>query len=283
MLAWVAQRRCGSPPRLAEADRAAPCLKPQYPFAPIVPDDPSFVTKPAVFSPLYRQIKALLVTALDAGEWRPGALIPSEVELAARFKVSQGTVRKAIDELAAEHLLLRRQGRGTFVATHEEPRAQFRFLRIVPDDGAARPATSRFLECRRQRAPAEIARLLDLKAGDGVVYVNRVLVFDGTPVVQDSIWLPGSLFKGLSFERLSGYTGPLYALFESEFGTRMIRAEERIRAIAADAAAAAVLRVAHGAPLLQVERTSFTYGDRPVEVRRGTCVTTAHHYRNALN
>jgi GntR family transcriptional regulator len=236
-----------------------------------------------VFSPLYRQIKALLVGALDAGEWRPGAVIPSEMDLAARFQVSQGTVRKAIDELAAEHLLVRRQGRGTFVATHEEPRAQFRFLRIVADSGAPSPTTSQFLDCRRQRVSADVARQLDLKSGDWVVYINRLLRFDGVPVVQDSIWLPGTIFKGLSAERLAGYTGPLYALFESEFGTRMIRAEERLRAIAADAAAAAHLQVAPGAPLLLVERTSFTYGDRPVEVRRGTCTTLAHHYRNALN
>jgi len=70
------------------------------------------------FSPLYQQIKTLLVRSLQAGEWKPGEAIPSEMDLAARFKVSQGTVRKAIDELAAENLLVRRQGKGTFVATH---------------------------------------------------------------------------------------------------------------------------------------------------------------------
>ncbi|HXM81598.1 MAG TPA: GntR family transcriptional regulator, partial [Burkholderiales bacterium] len=70
------------------------------------------------FSPLYRQIKDLLLESLRSGEWRPGEAIPSEIELAARFRVSQGTVRKAVDELAAENLLVRRQGKGTFVATH---------------------------------------------------------------------------------------------------------------------------------------------------------------------
>ena len=70
------------------------------------------------FSPLYQQIKVLITRSLQDGEWKPGESIPSEVELAARFKVSQGTVRKAIDELAADNLLVRRQGKGTFVATH---------------------------------------------------------------------------------------------------------------------------------------------------------------------
>jgi GntR family transcriptional regulator len=98
--------------------------------------------RPAVFSPLYQQIKDLLVQSLERGEWKPGELIPSEIELAARFQVSQGTVRKAVDELATEHLVVRRQGKGTFVATHHEPRAQFRFLRVVPDEGDPVPAVS---------------------------------------------------------------------------------------------------------------------------------------------
>lgn len=238
--------------------------------------------KSAVFAPLYKQIKQLLVEGLDQGEWKPGELIPSELELAARFQVSQGTVRKAIDELAAEHLLVRRQGKGTFVATHHEPRAQFRFLRIVPDEGEVVPAQSRFLECRRQRAAADIARSLDLKTGDAVVYIRRLLLFDGTPIVLDDIWLPGAMFKGLTADRLAEYRGPLYGLFETEFGTRMIRADERLRAVAADATEAELLRLKPGAPLLLVERVSYTYGERPVEVRRGFCVTTGYHYRNTL-
>ena len=77
------------------------------------------------FSPLYKQIKALILNGLHTGEWRPGEPIPSEMELASRFQVSQGTVRKAIDELSTENLLLRRQGKGTFVATHAEQKVRF--------------------------------------------------------------------------------------------------------------------------------------------------------------
>ncbi len=238
--------------------------------------------RPAVFSPLYQQIKDLLVQGLERGEWKPGELIPSELELAARFQVSQGTVRKAVDELAAEHLVVRRQGKGTFVATHHEARAQYRFLRVVPDEGEPAPAVSRFIECKRTRAPSDVARLLVLRAGDPVVYLRRVLTFDEVPVVLDDIWLPGAAFKGLTAERLAEYKGPLYGLFESEFGTRMIRAEEHIRAVAAEPEAAKLLQVRSGDPLLLVERVSYTYGERPVEVRRGLTVTAHHHYRNTL-
>lgn len=235
------------------------------------------------YSPLYRQIRDRLVHSLQAGEWRPGESIPSEVELAARYGVSQGTVRKAIDALSADNLLVRRQGRGTFVASHQEARAQFRFLRLRPDEGEPRQPTSRFLECRRLRAPVEIARALEVKPGETVVMIRRVLDFEGVPTVLDEIWLPGAPFRGLTAERLNAYTGPLYGLLETEFGTRMTRASERLRAVSAGADEARVLGVAPGEPLLLVERVSASYGDRPVEVRRGWYVTRAHHYFNELS
>ena len=239
------------------------------------------------FSPLYQQIKSLLVSRLQAGEWLPGQVIPSEIDLAARFRVSQGTVRKAIDELATDNLVVRRQGKGTFVATHAEQATQYRFLRLMPDDGGAAPLQRRLLECRRMRAPAEVARLLMLKAGEPAVQVRRLLLAGSgerlQPVVLDYLWLPGALFKGLTAERLAAWRGPMYRLFEAEFAVHMIRAEEKLRAVAAQADEAALLGVNAGTPLLSVERLSFTYGDRPVELRRGLYHTANHHYRNQLS
>ena len=167
------------------------------------------------FSPLYQQIKALITQSLQSGEWKPGELIPSEVELAGRFKVSQGTVRKAIDELAAENLVMRRQGKGTFVSTHHEARAHFRFLRLVPDEGVPHYPESKFIEVKRVRAPADVARLMDLKSGDAVIFIKRVQYFDGVPTIVEELWLPGLIFKGLTAERLVEYKGPMYGLFET--------------------------------------------------------------------
>jgi GntR family transcriptional regulator len=133
------------------------------------------------------------------------------------------------------------------------------------------------------RAPAEIARQLELRTGDAVVYLRRLLSFGGDPIVLDEIWLPGALFKGLTAERLAEYKGPLYGLFETEFGTRMIRAEEQLRAVGAERHAAQMLGVPDGSPLLLVERVSYSYGDRPVEVRRGLYVTEHYHYHNTLS
>jgi GntR family transcriptional regulator len=235
------------------------------------------------FSPLYQQIKALITQSLQSGEWKPGELIPSEIELAGRFKVSQGTVRKAIDELAAENLVVRRQGKGTFVATHHEARAQFRFLRLMPDAGEPHSADNHILDVKRLRAPAEVARLLDIKPGDSVIFIKRVQSFDGAQTIVEELWLPGLIFKGLTAERLVEYKGPMYGLFEMEFGTRMIRATEKIRAVGADESTAQLLKIVPGAPLLSVERVSFTYGDKPVEVRRGLYSTDHHHYQNELS
>ena len=235
------------------------------------------------FQPLYVQTKALLEHALEAGEWPPGTAIPAEVALAARFGVSQGTVRKAIGALAAENLLVRRQGKGTFVATHtEEPASNFRFLRIRRNDGRPEYPGSRLIDLRRGKAGAEVARALAIKQGDGIYILRRILDYASRPVVLDEITLPAALFNGLTRARFSGYPGSMYGFFETEFGVRMLRAEERLYAVAADRAAAELLYVAAGSPLLAVDRISFTYGDRPVEVRRGLCATRHEHYWNAL-
>jgi GntR family transcriptional regulator len=234
------------------------------------------------FSPLYRQIKGLILQALEGGEWRPGEAIPSEVELASRFNVSQGTVRKAIDEMAAENLLVRRQGKGTFVASHSDPRAFFRFLRLAALNGEIGASRSVPLECWRAKAGQEAARVLGLQLADPIIVVRRVLELADRPVVVDEIYLPGETFSGLSLDMLKEWQGSLYSLFESRFGVRMVRAEERLRAVAADRTSAELLRVAEGSPLLSVERISYSYGDRPMEWRRGLYSTAEHCYVNEL-
>jgi len=235
------------------------------------------------FQPLYVQIRELLERALEAGEWPPGTMIPSEIELASRFGVSPGTVRKAVGALAAANVLVRRQGKGTFVATHtEEKSSNFRFLRIRANDGHHEYPVSRLVDLRRGKASAESARLLAMKSGDGIFVLRRILEYGGTPAVLDEVTLPAALFVGLTRARYAAYPGSMYGFFETEFGVRMLRAEERLHAVAADRSSAELLRVAPGTPLLAVDRVSYTYGDRPVELRRGLCTTRDQHYWNTL-
>jgi len=255
------------------------------PVQPPASGDSAHAVTPS-FSPLYQQIKSMLLNSLRLGEWKPGELIPSEMELAARFHVSQGTVRKAVDELSAENLLVRRQGKGTFVATHAEQQVQFRFLKLVPNSGtpgSEGPAKRDIIQCRRSVASVDVARALALRTGDAVIQARRVLSFIATPAILEDIWLPATPFKGLTAERLANYQGPTYALFETEFNVRMVRAEEKIRAEPATEGLEQLLKVAHGTPLLSVERIAYTYKDIPMELRRGYYRTDTHYYHNRLN
>jgi len=247
---------------------------------------PPAVDTAVAFSPLYQQIKSLILQSLESGEWKPGESIPSEMDLATRYRVSQGTVRKAIDELASENLVVRRKGKGTFVATHAEHHAQYRFLRLTPDSGTLDgegPAQREILDCKRLRASAEVARQLALRTGEPVMLVRRLMAFSGHPTILEDIWLPAGAFKGLTVERLATYEGTMYALFETEFGVRMLRAEEKIRAVSADEEQARLLETPVGAPLLSVERVAHTYNDLPMEFRRGLYRTDTHHYHNSLS
>lgn len=234
------------------------------------------------FRPLYEQIKILITQSLVAGEWRPGEVIPSELELASRFKVSQGTVRKAIDELAAENILVRRQGKGTFVATHAEEHAQYHFLRIVETTGKKEIPVSEVLYCQRGKADAVVAERLELKRAAPVVMLRRVLRFSGEPVILDDIYLSAAIFKGLNEAILNEYDGTLYNLYEMRYGTRIIRAEERIQAVMPDADAQQSLGVPAMTPLLNIERVAYTYGDKPVEWRISRCETSKHCYVNEI-
>ena len=122
----------------------------------------------------------------------------------------------------------------------------------------------------------KVERALELKAADPVIILRRVLEYAGVPTVIDDITLPASLFRGLTRARCEAYHGSMYGFFETAFGVRMLKAREKLRAVAADAGSAALLDVAVGTPLLAVDRVAYTFGDRPVEYRVST-INTAHH------
>jgi GntR family transcriptional regulator len=239
------------------------------------------ITSPS-FSPLYQQIKALITKSLIAGEWAPGEAIPSEMELAARFGVSQGTVRKAIDELAAENIVVRRQGKGTYVATHAEDGIKLRFLRLVAADGSKELLDNKLISCERSKATAGIARMLEIRTGSAVIEIKRLLLFSNKPLILDRIILPAASFKGVTAERIEAFNGSMYRMYETQLGIRMVRAEERLTAVAAGAEVATALSLSQGTPLLSIERVSYTYGDKPMEWRLGLCLTEDHHYLNHL-
>ena len=234
------------------------------------------------YRPLYEQIKLLLTQSLIGGEWRPGDVIPSEIDLADRYKVSQGTVRKAIDSLASENILIRRQGKGTYVATHNEEGVKLRFLRLTAASGQKEVLNSEQVGYKKVKADARKAGILQIKAGSKLIEVKRLLTFSGRPLIYDHIAIPAAPFKGLNATRIEENNGSMYSMYETEYGVRMIRAEERLTAIGASAEVAEALHLELGAPLLSIERVSYTYGDKPMEWRLGLCLTDDHHYMSEL-
>jgi GntR family transcriptional regulator len=232
------------------------------------------------FQPLYRQIKSLITQSLVSGEWGPGDAIPSEIELASRYSVSQGTVRKAVSEMAGENLLIRYQGKGTFVASHADERDNFPFLRMTPDRGELKGLTGELLDFRRLRADAAVSRLLRLPAGASVFLIRRVLLLAGTKICYEEVRLPAARYKGLSAAVIEEHECMLYSLYETRFGVRVVHADEQLKAVTAPREAAAALGLPAGAPVLQIERVAYTYAEDPAELRRSWNDTRSHHYRN---
>lgn len=233
--------------------------------------------------PLYRVAKRALLQAIESGACPPGDTLPSESELAAAFGISIGTLRKAVDELVAEHILVRRQGRGTFVATHNADRFLFQFFHVERSDGLREAPTLDLVSFDRQRADEEAAAALQLRPGDPVILAENRLLLQGDAVIHDRLTLPAALFKGLSEKRFRERPGTIYQLYQSDFGITVTRAIERARAGAADRSAARVLGLAVGVPVMQVRRTALTFGDRPVEFRLSIIDTARHDYVNLLS
>lgn len=234
------------------------------------------------FKPLYQQIKILITQSLISGEWRPGEAIPSEIELANRYNVSQGTVRKAINELADENLLIRHQGKGTFVASHTEERRKFHFLRVVPDKEGQVYPDGELLDCRRGKADSVIARLLEINTGAAIIIITRVMKVENKPLMWEEIRLPAARFKGLNAARIGEFHCRLYSMFESAYGVRIVQVAEQIKAVRATQVAAGILKVAEDSPLLNIDRLAYTFGDKPVEWRRTLCNTRDFHYMNKI-
>jgi GntR family transcriptional regulator len=233
--------------------------------------------------PLYLQVKKRITESLAEGLWNPGQSIPSEVELAQSFSVSQGTVRKAIDELAAENILIRRQGKGTFVASHDEEGSQLRFLRLTSTQNNKENLDNHLVSFTKEKATNKIAKSLGVNIGTTVVSIKRVLTFNQKPLILDFIKVPASSFRKLTSEMIVEKKGAMYRMYETEFGIQMLRAQEKIRAVAADADTSELLGVKKNTPVLSVERISFTYSDKPIEWRLGLCLTENHHYASELD
>lgn len=226
---------------------------------------------------LYKEVKRRLLRALAGGEWKPGEAIPAEKKLCELFSVSIGTLRKAIDELVAESILIRHQGRGTFVAVHNREQQMFRFFNVASHDGTKTYPQLDLIAFAKKKASTLAAHKLRL-SGSKVCEFTNVLSLQGTPVIVDDITIPDLMFVGLTEAMLRNRPNTIYNLYQVRFGISIIRIEECLRAVSADARCAELLHLAIGAPLLEVRRVAYSYDDQPVEWRISHINTENHEY-----
>lgn len=229
-------------------------------------------------SHLYREVKHKILESLRTGEWKPGDVIPSEKKLGERFGVSIGTIRKAVDELSAENVLIRQQGRGTFVASHGRGRYFFSFFHIVRQDGHREFPSVELAEFAKAQADAATASALDIGVGDKLLRFTNRLSLQGDAVILDEITVPAALFPQLTERRLRERRSTVYQLYQELSGVSVIRTRDRVRAVKADARRARLLGVEPGHPLLLVVRIARSFKDRPVELRHSYVNTARHEY-----
>jgi GntR family transcriptional regulator len=227
--------------------------------------------------PRYLQVREQLVARIQSGAWAPGEPLPSEIDIAKQFGVSQGTARMAVTALVAENIVTRRQGLGTFIYEHTREEELKRFSRVFncggeridPDTRGWRPVSANANRYER--------RELRLLEGSRVLRIRRVRLRDGAPFIVERISLPEALLPALA--RHDELPDTLYGIYQKSCAVMVIEAEERLTPVLADRTAAKALRVDAGTPLLRIERVAFALQRRPVEWRVGLChLATDAHY-----
>lgn len=236
---------------------------------PNSPDTPGF-------RPLYQQVKQLLTDRIMQASWKPGAMLPSEQKLADELGVSQGTVRKALDAMTDENLLVRRQGRGTFVAEHDQERILFQFFKMTPDEGARRLPDSLDVTVERQTDNKKISQALSLAKDTDLWCIRRCRTLDNQPVIYETIHIPCSLLPGL--DQMGEIPNNLYEAYANVSGGAIGRAREKIKAINADLRIASKLNCTEGQALLEIHRIAFGLDGTPLENRVSCCLTDNYHY-----
>lgn len=231
------------------------------------------------FRPLYQQVRDALIQRLANGHWQPGEVLPSEPALAAELGVSHGTVRKALDAMTQEKLLVRKQGRGTFVAQHDDQRVLFQYFKLVPDEGDRAFPESRILGIGTGPAGERERDRLQLRAGAICVRIRRKRMLAGLDTILEDVILPEALFPGIAEVELPNN---LYGLYATRFGVTIARATERVKAVALGDEDARMLAAPVGTPVLEIDRVALSIDGRPVEWRVSLCRTAHVHYLSDL-
>lgn len=227
---------------------------------------------------LYLEIKRQLIADIQSAQVAPGGALPSESALAERFNVSIGTVRRAVDELVAENILIRQQGRGTFVGRQDRERFMFQFFKIAGRDGSRDFPQVKLHAFAKSKATLEEASALGLQGTPPVYRIHNVLSLKGRAVIHDHIVIAAAMFPGLTKTLFERRSGTIYELYQTAYGVTIVGANERMRAEATDALTAQLLGLANDLPVLRIERVAFTFDQKPAELRISTVDTRDFDY-----
>jgi GntR family transcriptional regulator len=231
---------------------------------------------------LYKAVARALSDAIQSGKLKPGDALTSESELSKTFGVSVGTLRKAVDELVAQQILVRYQGRGTYVATHNRDRFLDQFFRVEAQTGLKDFPTVDTVDFEKGAASAVEALMLGLGKGEPVMRIKNHLTLQNLKVVSDEISLPAEMFEGLTAKRVRERPSTLYHLYQTEFGVTVVNAEERLRAVACSAPMAKIFSRPVGTPMIELHRIAWGLNGEAVEYRRWLIDTTQHEYVSQL-
>ncbi|EAU39893.1 probable transcription regulator protein [Fulvimarina pelagi HTCC2506] len=232
--------------------------------------------------PVHLQIHDLLKGRLASGEWAAGALLPTELVLARDYSVSVGTVRKALEGLVNEGLIVRRRGKGTFVQSHSPKSAIDQYFRIVPNHGT-KVFPHDIIIAEDQFLPTEEEReILAIPKGKKVHRTYRKRLIEGIPVIADILAVRSDRFPGYDWSRWSAVFETPYEYYDRKFGVRIVDVVERLHAMSADQPRSEILGSAVGDPILLINRIAATFDDEPVELRKSYCNTSQYHYSTRI-
>jgi len=230
--------------------------------------------------PLYKKIKVEITSTLSSGKLEPDQALPTEEQLSAQYGVSVGTVRRAMSELVAERVLIRQQGRGTFLAPLSGERMLNSFWHIVRKDGRREVPIVQTLRLARASADPAIAKALDIEPGAGIYRMLNLMLMGGHPVLVDDVRIPQALFPGLTKAEFVARDTTIYGFYQDRFRVSVVQTIDSVRAVLADDETAKLLSIPSGLPLLEIERVAYTFHEQPVEWRRSLLHSDQYEFRD---
>ncbi len=223
------------------------------------------------YRPLYQQVYDEIVKRIGDGYWKAGDSLPSEFALADELGVSQGTTRKALNQLVAENILRRRQGKGTYVSEHSNESSLYRFFRYREPEGDAVIPETQIQSVKTRQATAKEQSKLNLSENLNVVEMARLRTFKDKPVIYEKVIQPLAVFPGIDQEL--EIPNSLYALYQEKYGISIVEVTDELHAVIADHEVSEQLNLPENSPVLMNERSSTNIDGRVVEWSVAYCCT----------